>query len=245
MAIVNKDRKYRWEFDSIGGASRVRIETGKDIAHLDELDPKMWTVLSCPVKGLQIDEKSLSYVDSDGDGKIRVNDIVATAKWITSSLKNPDLLLKGDSCIDIEEFDKDTDSGLKLYNSSRQILDNLGKEGSVISLTDTADIAAIFAKTRFNGDGIITPASADDEAEKAVIAAIISSMGGVADRSGETGVNAEQIEKFYTAVSEYIAWKESAVEAPFGDATEAVLAAYDELDAKVKDFFLRSRLAAF
>ena len=76
MAIINKDGKYKWEFVTIGGATRVKITSGKDIAHLAELDPKMWTVLSCPVKGLEIDEKSLAYVDCDGDGKIRVNDVV-------------------------------------------------------------------------------------------------------------------------------------------------------------------------
>ena len=61
MAIINKDGKYKWEFDTIGGATRVKITSGKDIAHLAELDPKMWTVLSCPVKGLEIDEKKISF----------------------------------------------------------------------------------------------------------------------------------------------------------------------------------------
>ena len=72
MAIINKEKKYKWEFANIGGASRVKISTGEDIAHLDELDPKMWTVLSCPTTGLDIDEKSLKYIDTDCDGRIRV-----------------------------------------------------------------------------------------------------------------------------------------------------------------------------
>ena len=93
MAIINKDGKYKWEFDTIGGATRVKITSGKDIAHLAELDPKMWTVLSCPVKGLEIDEKSLAYVDCDGDGKIRVNDVVATSKWLTGLVKDADVIL--------------------------------------------------------------------------------------------------------------------------------------------------------
>ena len=50
MAIIKRDQKYKWNFDNIGGCSRVRIASGQDIAHLDELDVKMWTVLSCPVK---------------------------------------------------------------------------------------------------------------------------------------------------------------------------------------------------
>ena len=77
MAFLTKSNNYKWEFENIGGSTRVRIETGEDIAHLSELDPKMWTVLSCPINGLEIDDKSLAYIDSDKDGKIRVNDIVS------------------------------------------------------------------------------------------------------------------------------------------------------------------------
>ena len=83
MALIKKDQKYKWEFENIGGCSRVKISSGNDIAHLDELDIKMWTVLSCPVKGLEIEEKSLKYMDRDADGKIRVNDVISVAKWMT------------------------------------------------------------------------------------------------------------------------------------------------------------------
>ncbi len=244
MAITNKERKYKWEFDNIGGASRVRISKGEDIRHLAELDPKMWTVLSCPVKGLEIDDKSLAYIDNDADGKIRVNDIIATAEWMTGALKNADLLFEGKDHIDIEQF-ADNESGRKLHDSAKQILGNLSKDGSVISLTDTSDSAAIFAQTRFNGDGVITEATAEDADDKAAIAAAVASFGGVADRSGVLGVNAEMIENFYKALADYVAWQESAVEAPFGDGTDAAIEAYNALDAKVKDFFMRSRLAAF
>ena len=245
MALINREKKYKWEFTNIGGASRVKITTGEDIAHLDELDPKMWTVLSCPVTGLEIDEKSLAYIDADADGKIRVADVIATSQWLSGAVKNLDVLVEGTDSIDIEHLDQENAAGQKLYKSAKQILENLGKEGTVISLADTKDIAAIFAKTRFNGDGIITEASTDDADEKAAIAAAVAAFGGVADRSGAAGINAEMIENFYKALAEYAAWQASVVEAPFGDKTDAAIAAYNALDAKVKDFFMRSKLAAF
>ena len=245
MAIFNKDKKYKWEFVNLGGSSRVRISSGEDIAHLDELDPKMWTVLSCPVTGLEIDDKSLAYIDVDSDGKIRVNDIVAVSKWITGVLKDADLLLEGKDSIDIKDIDQENADGKKLYCSARQILSNLGKEDGVISLADTADVAAIFAKTRFNGDGVITEATPEDADDKAAVTAAVASLGGVADRSGAMGVNADMIEAFYKNLADYAAWKEAAVEAPFADKTDAVIDAYNALDAKVKDFFMRSKLASF
>lgn len=245
MSLKKREKTYKWEFANIGGASRVKITKGEDIAHLNELDPKMWTVLSCPITGLEIDEKSLKYMDCDSDGKLRINDVVTVSQWITSVLKNNNLLLKGEDSIDIEEINTENETGKKLYNSAKEILHNLGKEGTRISLADTADITAIFSKTRFNGDGIITEASSDNADDKAAIAAAVTHVGGVTDRSGVVGIGAEQIESFYKNLADYVAWCEAAVEAPFGDATDKVIEAYTALDAKVKDFFMRSELAAF
>ena len=245
MAIIKKDRGYKWGFSNVGGVPRVKITTGEDIAHLAELDPKMWTVLSCPVKGLEISDKSLGYIDADGDGKIRVNDVVATSQWLTGVLKNKDMILAGADSVDIEQINQENEAGRKLYASAKQVLGNLGKEGSVVTLADISDVAAIFAKTRFNGDGVIIEASADDVDEKAAIAAAVATVGGVADRSGVLGVDAAKIEAFYAALAAYVAWNDTAVEAPYGADTDAAIAAYNALDAKVKDFFVRSKLAAF
>ena len=245
MALIKKDQKYKWNFDNIGGCSRVRIASGQDIAHLDELDVKMWTVLSCPVKGLEIEEKSLKYMDRDADGKIRVNDVISVAKWMTGALKNPDLLLEGKDSVLLSEINEENEVGLKLAKAAKQILANLGKENDCISLADTADSAAIFAKTRYNGDGVITLASTDDAAEKEVIAASLETVGGTMDRSGEMGVTAAQLEAFYTELKAYSDWCAAEVAAPFADKTDAVIAAYQALDAKMKDYFMRSRLAAF
>lgn len=237
--------KHSWGYENIGGSTRVKISTGADIAHLDELDPKMWTVLSCPSTGLEIDELSLKYLDTDNDGRIRVNDIVVTSKWMTSALKDADLLLRGADSINVNDFDQEDAAGKKLYNSAKQILANLGKEGDVISLAETKDTAAIFAKTAFNGDGVITELSTDDLDEKAAIAAAVASVGSVVDRCGEKGVNAELIEKFYQALADYAAWRAAEVEAPYGADTDKAIEAYNALDAKVKDYFVRARLASF
>ena len=223
----------------------MRITTGEDIAHLHELDPKMWTVLSCPVKGLEIDEKSLNYMDCDGDGKLRVNDIICMSKWLTGALKDPDLLLDGKDCIDVEQFNQDNPDGLKLYKSAREILSDLNKDGNVITLTDATNVGAIFAQTRFNGDGIITEASADAAEDKEAIAAAVACMGGVADRSGTVGVDAPMVEAFYKSLADYSAWQAAAVDAPYGADTDRVIDLYNALDAKIKDFFMRTKLAAF
>ena len=245
MALFNRSEKYKWEFENIGGSSRVRITTGEDIAHLNELDPKMWTVLSCPVKGLEIDEKSLTYMDCDADGKLRVNDVICMSQWLTGALKNPDLLLEGKDSIDLADFDLENADGAKLHHASKGVLTALGRTDETVSLTDVTNVSAIFAGTRFNGDGVITEASTDDAQDKAAIAAAVASLGGVADRNGAQGVDAAMIETFYKTLEDYAAWCNAAVDAPYGSDTDKVIELYNALDAKMKDFFMRSKLAAF
>ena len=242
--------KYAWKYCSIGGMTRVSIKSGEDIRHLGELDQKLWTVLSCPVAGLEFPEKTLKFIDSDNDGRIRVKEIVDTANWLCSVLKDPDLLLQGSDSLAISAFNQEDPQGKILHDSAKHILANLGLEKDSISIADTADSTAIFAGTRFNGDGVITPASTDDAELKATIEAIIASVGGSADRSGENGVNAAQIEAFYGACADYIAWRDAS-EAdkenifPYGEKTEEALAACESVKAKVKDWFTRCTLASY
>lgn len=238
-------KSYDWKFAQVGGVTRVKIETGDDIAHLPELDQKLWTVLSCPVKGLEIDEKTLEFMDTDHDGKIRVNEVVETTKWLTSVLKTPDLLLKQEGRIALSDIDCSTDDGQKLYNSAKQILKNLGLDKEEIALADTADSIAIFANTKLNGDGVVTAASTDDAELQAVITACLQTIGGTPDRSGVDGITAEQVEAFYAACETYAAWQAAKCELPYGDNTEAALAAYTALKDKVDDYFVRCQLVAF
>lgn len=237
--------RYEWQYCSLGGAIRVKIGSGEDIAHLGELDQKLWTVLSCPVDGLEFDKQTLEFLDTEKDGKIMVNEVVQAAQWLTSIIKDKDSILKGDSTLSLDNIDTSTDTGKRLYNSARQILKNIGIDKNEISLADASDSKAIFAGTRFNGDGVITPISATDEDQKKTISDIIATIGSAEDRSGEGGVNAELTEKFYTACADWSAWKKSAPAMPYGDQTQAAFDAYNALKDKMNDYFTRCSLMAF
>ena len=100
--------KYNWTFATIGGTTRVKIQSGEDIRHLGELDEKLWTVLSCPVAGLEIPEESLRLVDISGDGKIHVQEVVATADWLCARLQDPKVLLSGKAQLRLTDIADDT-----------------------------------------------------------------------------------------------------------------------------------------
>ena len=245
-----KTKGYKWTFSSVGGAVRVVITSGKDLLHLGELDRKLWTVLSCPVQGLEFDPVTLSLMDTDNDGKIRMDEVVAATSWLTRVVSDPDMILKGESSFPLSAFNTSDPDGASLEKSARQILSNLKLEKDEISVADTSDKVKIFAETALNGDGIITPASTEDAALKDIVEKIVATIGSATDRSGVPGVNADHIEAFYAAAADYAAWQDAAATDhdavfPYGDGTAAALDAVNALKAKIADYFMRCKLIGF
>jgi hypothetical protein len=242
--------QYPWKFFRAGGFDQVRLDTGADLANLEQLDQKLWVALACPTTGLEFDSKTLALIDSDKDGRIRAPEIIAATKWATSCLKNPDDLLKGSPALPLSAINDATPEGKQLLSSARQILGNLGKkEADSITIEDTTDTAKIFVQTRFNGDGIIPPEAAEDQAMQAIIVDIIACVGGEPDRSGKLGLNADKAKTFFTEAQLFCDWwklaETDSTILPLDGSTETAAPAFKTVKNKIDDYFTRCRLAAF
>ena len=189
---------HTWKFFRAGGFDQAKLDSGDDLANLDQLDQKLWVALACPTRGLEFDRRTLDLIDTDKDGRVRVPEVIAAAKWTTSLLKNPNELLQGSPTLPLAAINDATPEGKQVLSSARQILINLGKaEATAINLEDTADTAKIFTATNFNGDGIIPPDAAGDEPTKAVITEIMACMGTETDRSGKPGISQAKADAFF------------------------------------------------
>ncbi len=240
-----------WRFFSAGGTDQVRLDNAGDILSLDALDKKLWVALSCPVKGLELDTKTLALIDTDKDGRVRAPEIVAAVKWIAARLKDVSEIKNGASELPLKSINDQCDEGKRALASARQILTNLGKaDAPTISVDDTMDTARIFAQTKFNGDGIVPADSSEDAAVQGVIQNIIDCLGGALDRSGKTGVTQDKLDQFFTELTAYDNWKQTAEKdaakiLPLGEGTDAALQVLLAVKPKVDDYFARCRLAAF
>ena len=141
--LISKEG-YDWKFSTVGGVTRVNIETGEDIAHLDVLDQKLWTVLSCPVKGLEFDERTLSLMDIDKDGKIRVHEVVAASQWLKKVLVDMDYLIEGNDHIEFSGINNSTDEGKQALDAAKLILGKLDVKKEEISLADVNAYMAVY-----------------------------------------------------------------------------------------------------
>ena len=100
--------KHTWTYANMGGNTRVVIKNGKDIQHLAELDEKLWTVLACPVSGLELPEESLKHMDVNNDGKIHVSDVIATSQWLCSVLRDAQLLFEAKTSLRLTDIADET-----------------------------------------------------------------------------------------------------------------------------------------
>ncbi len=247
---INAGSAHAWRFFRCGGFDQVAIETGEDLRHLSELDPKLWTALSCPTTGLEFDARTLALLDTDGDGQIRVPEIVAAVRWACRMVKDPQALF-GDGALPVDAIDDSHEEGAVLKAAALKVLGYLDKtEAGVLSVDDFADMTKLFSPEHVNGDGVVPAGVAGDAALAQVIGEIVATQGGVPDRSGEPGITAETLEAFFTQAQAVIDWRRRAAESadlilPLGDATAAAAAAFEAVRAKVDDYFARCRLAAF
>ena len=147
MAKIDKllpKQGYDWKFSTVGGVTRVNIETGEDIAHLAELDQKLWTVLSCPVKGLEFDEKTLTLMDTDADGKIRAHEVIAASQWLKQVLLDMEYLVEGTDQIQFSDICNTTPEGQEVLAAAKLILGKLGLDKQSIALQDVVDYLAVY-----------------------------------------------------------------------------------------------------
>ncbi len=237
---------HAWKFFTAGGVNQVAFRNGADLTSLEQLDLKLWVALAVPTRGIEFDTKTLDLIDTDKDGRIRPPELLAAVQSAVATRVNPDDLFKGGSSVTLSAIKDEA-----IVTAARRILASLGKpDAETISLADVADTAKIFAATPFNGDGVVPTESAGDEATKKLIEEIISTVGGLPDRSGKPGINQAKVDQFFAEAQAFSDWSAKA-EAdagtllPLGEATAGAAAAIKTLKVKADDYFARCKLAAF
>jgi len=250
--LTTTPASHRWQFIRVGGADQVIFRTGEDIARLGELDQKLWVALACPTRGIDFDARTLDLIDADGDGRVRPPEVVAACEWVCARLRNPDVLLEGSDVLTLNDLDADNADGARLVEEARRLLQIQGKpDSATLTLADIADRGELLSAMRFNGDGVITPETAQSDALRATVAEIMRTHGSAPDRHKETpGVDRARIEAFFAEVQAARDWHAKAdandkTLMPLGEPTLAAADTTRKVQAKLDDYFARCRVAAF
>lgn len=241
---------HTWKFFRAGGFDQVQLDNGDDLLALGQLDQKLWVALSCPTRDIEFDNRTLDMIDTDGDGQVRANEVLAAIGWAGALLKDRELLAKGRDHLALTDIVDDTAEGRQILASARHILKSLGKpQASDISLADMADIEKLLAALQFNGDGVICAGQVADTVLRATVEDIARTTGLVADMSGANGINQEICDKFFADALAYANWyakgEADAAILLLGSDSQAAADALLAVQEKVDDYFTRCQMAAY
>lgn len=77
-------KKYKRRWFKAGGTLQADLLCGKDIENLHLLDRKHFLVMSMPVKDVRFDRRTLAFLDSDKDGRIRIDEVLGAIAFLKS-----------------------------------------------------------------------------------------------------------------------------------------------------------------
>jgi hypothetical protein len=239
--------KHSWQFFRAGGVDQVVIRSGADVAHIGELDQKLWVALACPTRGVEFDTRTLDLIDGDHDGRIRPPELIAACQWACAQLRDADELLAGTDAVALADLVAGEVGTISLADEARRVLQLAGKEDAQrIGLDDVVRRSELLAAMRFNGDGIVTlDTVAGNEALRHTLQRIIDTHGSLKDRNGGEGIDRARAEAFFAEAAAVQAWQAGDGSESCGSGMLEAAGAVNAVREKVDDFFARCRVAAY
>ena len=240
--MKNNSTTGQMSFERVGDSWQIAVRTADDLSHVKDLDAALWAMTSLPIDSISCDPEFLAFMDDDNNGKIRVDEARRAITWLLNILKDYSGINAASDILKFSAINDETPEGKMLLSSARLAMENTGtEEPREISLADIRDRKKIMAAGLQNGDGVIPPSLIPDPdvAEFATFA--MNCVGKVTDISGLDGINQEILAQFTDKVNAYLKWHEEPLNVPgilpYGGATKEVFGIYQEIAAKVDEFF--------
>ena len=123
---MSETKDFIWHCQRMGGTDQVMLSTMQELRHLRDLDPKLWGALSCPAKGLEFDHKTLALLDTDGDGRIRMPEILDACEWLCQRVNDTADIPNEPTSLPLSAINEECDHGQRLKTTAQTIYRRLG-----------------------------------------------------------------------------------------------------------------------
>ena len=234
--------KNTMRFQKIGGSRQLVLDKAENLEQIPVLDEALWAVTAIPVDSVIMDREFLTFLDADGNGRIRPEELKNAVKWLTGVLNDYSGIDEASGTLRLSALNPDHPDADMLRASALLALNNLGAEDKTqITLSQVRDKKSIIAAGNNNGDGIITPANTEDPAVAQCISDIITCCGSKQDLSGEPGIDEAILNTFREEGSAHLEWLKTGREednsSPYGERAADFYALYAAIREKINEFY--------
>jgi hypothetical protein len=225
-----------------GGSLQVDIPHFEALVQAIAIPETQWMATACPLEGLQCDPRFLSFMDADGNGRIRVAEVRDAVRHTAKLLQSR----KGvDARSDVLELEALSPEGAKVRAAAQRILEALKATDTMrISLEQVHASEKVLRDAGLNGDGIVAPAFLPEKV-RGLASRIMAAFPEVKNRAGQAGIDPPTLQRFREARAALLAhmalkpsvhvWGEPSLER-----ARRIVALQPLLDA----YFLQCRLVA-
>ena len=230
-------------FKRYAGSLQAEIRDFSDLLAAIEIPKTQWVATACPIQGLNCDPRFLHFVDTDNNGRIRVEEFTTAVKWTDEMLDTHDGVDKASDVLTLAHLSK---AAKHIREAADLVLESMGDDArKEIALEKIRASETPLRAAYFNGDGIIAAESVKDARLAEVVKIAIATVPETKNRSDKPGVTKEQLEELRKRIAkaqEHVGKK--AASFAWGDATEARVDAIKAVRTRVDEYFQYCRLAA-
>lgn len=230
-------------FQRIGGSFQPIVSTKEDLENILQLDPAHWTLNSTDIDKLDCDLEFLLFLDSDRNGKVRVDEVKEAIAWILPLFRDFSGVEKGSSELLFSSLDETNEEAAAILQSARRAMQNAGiPDAESITLSHIRDDKKLLSLGLSNGDGIVPPSQIPEEHLSLFADKIMRITGKKTDISGLDGIDQEILDTFAKEAAAILAWKKELVECaekllPYGEETAGIYKLFESVREKVDAFF--------
>jgi hypothetical protein len=233
-------------FNPLGGIPQAHLRDAEDLDAIEQIDRARWAATSAPISQLFGDAALLKMVDTDHDGRIRVDEIRAARAWLFVRLSGRSGVATSSDTVRLADLDTSTPEGKRLQSLAQRLASRDGKSDA-LTLAQIQTYSAGYAANFPNGDGVIAPAHVADPDAATLLADVIAGTGGTPELGGGAGARPEDIDAWSARCAAVQAWRAKGVDDAaalytLGDDTAALIGVVQALAPKVAQFFAQCAL---
>jgi hypothetical protein len=229
-------------FRTLGRTSQLTLETAEDLASVASLPDALWVATAATVDTLRLDKGFLALVDTDGDGRVRSDEIRASITWALAVFRDRSGFKPGNTTLALASL-AETGDGAAVLEGARRILEGSGNPArKELGLDEVRKVRADEeAKGLSSAGKVLLAAAGDDAALGTFLGHVLEVTGGEKHPSGDPAVTQATLDAFRAQGTEWLAWNDrpatDAAILPIPAVAEA-MAAHDAVAAKLEQYFL-------
>lgn len=225
-----------------GGSTHVRIDTFAQLKEAVSIPETQWVATSAPIGSFVSDKRFLELMDTDHNGRIRVDELQAAVHWMATMFEREGGIDSRAAMLTLTDL---TPAAAPLKAAALAVLDVVtAGDKSSISLTQVREAEVPLRVAGRNGDGIVAPEHLPIGVRElgAKIMALFPETRSRADKAGLSPETLAAFEKERAALLEHLG-KQAAVFVWSDDSLERARR-IDAVAGKLDEHFLLCRLIA-